>query len=282
MTSKYLIINADDYGYYACVSKGILEGAESGSITATSIMANSPYFDEHIDWLKKADKLDKGVHLNISHGNPLSENLSHYLAQWQGAFPNKLAIVQALLTRKIPIAEIEYEWRCQIERCLSSDIEITFLNSHEHLHMLPPFNRIFNRLVNDYNLPYSRISIPEWQIPISKGSLFRNILLAIMNLFNSQHYVDKSPSLLGINESGNLNLLYLTKIFKSLNPGMVYELMCHPGYFDSNEITDPNLLSYHNWTGELNLLLSDKFKNLCVSEGIELINYRQLAELNLK
>ena len=37
-----LIVNADDYGYFDCVSKGILESASRGIVTATGVFANRP------------------------------------------------------------------------------------------------------------------------------------------------------------------------------------------------------------------------------------------------
>ena len=40
--SKQLIVNADDFGYFPCVSRGIIEAARAGVITATSVLANRP------------------------------------------------------------------------------------------------------------------------------------------------------------------------------------------------------------------------------------------------
>lgn len=281
MTAKYIIINADDYGYYACISKGILQGAEHGAITATGFMANSPDFTEYAEWLKSVSELDIGVHLNISYGAPLSIELADYLNPWQGEFPDKLTMVRSILTGKLPVQMIEKEWRLQIERCLRQQIDIRFLNSHEHLHMLPPLYKIFCQLVNEYQLFNSRKTTPEWLMPLSLGALFRNSALSAINVFNSQQSMFQSPKLLGLNESGDLTIIYLNKILGSLKRGRVYELMCHPGYFDSDEITNSALLRYHRWEAELNLLLSDEFGHLCVQQGVELINYRQLNELNL-
>ncbi|NYT46414.1 MAG: ChbG/HpnK family deacetylase [Candidatus Methanofishera endochildressiae] len=180
MTAKYLIINADDYGYYACISKGILQGAEHGAVTATGFMANSPDFAEYAAWLKSVSELDIGVHLNISYGTPLSLELADYLSPWQGEFPDKLTMVRAISTGKLPVQMIEKEWRLQIERCLREQIDIRFLNSHEHLHMLPPLYKIFCQLVNEYQLFNSRKSMAEWGLPLSLESAFRNSLSPLL------------------------------------------------------------------------------------------------------
>jgi len=133
--------------------------------------------------------------------------------------------------------------------------------------------------VDEYQLFYSRKTIAEWQLPLTLGSLIRNSALSCMNIFNSGEVRGSSPRILGMNGSGNLSISYLQKIFATLKPGSFYELMCHPGFFDKTEITDSSLLKYHNWEGELNLFLSDEFNQLCITEGIELINYNKLNEL---
>ena len=143
---KYLIINADDYGYFSCVSKGILQGAKLGRITATGIMANSTNFNAQIESLKQDTHIDKGVHLNISYGTPLTKELQNRFKDWQGEFPDKSIVVRKILTGRIPVVEIEKEWRAQIQKCIDSGVSITFLNSHEHLHMLPPLYKIFRKL----------------------------------------------------------------------------------------------------------------------------------------
>lgn len=276
---KYLIINADDYGYFSCVSRGILVGASSGAITATGIMANSGNFETLIEQLKNADELDTGIHLNISYGRPLTHQLQERFAQRNGEFPDKSIIVGKILTNQIPAAEIENEWRAQIQRCLNSGVSIQFLNSHEHLHMLPPLYKIFVKLVEEYGLVYSRYTAPEWLLPVNLGSAIRNLLLFVMHGFNVGHSNKKAPKLIGMKESGKLSLAYFKKVFPVLKPGMVYELMCHPGYFDSSEIQDPKLLAYHDWEAELDLLKSNNFKNLCHSYNIQLVRYRDLTTL---
>ena len=35
----YLIVNADDYGYFSCVSRGILDAVCDGIVTATGVLA---------------------------------------------------------------------------------------------------------------------------------------------------------------------------------------------------------------------------------------------------
>jgi len=50
--------------------------------------------------------------------------------------------------------------------------------------------------------------------------------------------------------------------------------MCHPGWFDPGEVSDPGLRSYHDWEGELALLQSPKAQALYEKFGIRLSHYQ--------
>ena len=77
-------------------------------------------------------------------------------------------------------------------------------------------------------------------------------------------------------ESGRLSLAYLNNTLPKLKSGRVYELMCHPGYCDTEEINDARILDYHDWEGERNILTSIAVKELSDSLGIRLIGYRHV------
>lgn len=270
-----LIVNADDFGYFRSVSKGILEGARQGVITATGIMANSPLFEEQVQWLKQVPEMDLGVHLNATHGTPLSETMQHKLAAFGGRFPRKYALIGALLTGKISLTDIATEWRAQISRCVEAGIALQFLNSHEHLHMLPPLFKVVQQLAREFDIPHVRYSSPEIKGRLNPGGVIRNTILLGLNLFNRRANLPSPPArLIGMNESGDLTLDYFKAVFPALKHGGVYELMCHPGYKDPQEIDAPELLAYHNWESELALLCSDEFLALCQTYQIELSSYR--------
>ena len=81
------------------------------------------------------------------------------------------------------------------------------------------------------------------------------------------------PVFLGLSQSGKLSLAYLAEVFSRLEPGKTYELMCHPGYFDSAEITDTKLIAYHRWDEELALLQSRKLQDLFEKFTISLSHF---------
>lgn len=268
----HLIVNADDYGYFPCVSQGILEAASSGSVTATGILANSPDLNTQLKCLDSVDNLDIGVHLNLTFGHALSSVMAEKLSHWQGCFPGAYAMSLLILTGKISLSDVRSEWCAQIEACRQK--KLLFLNSHEHIHMLPVLFPLTIELAQEYGIPHVRLTQAEWLAPFGGSALVRNTLIQAMQTINQPRLKVQTPIFLGLSQSGKLEYNYLETIFSKLKPGKSYELMCHPGRFDAGEISDTRLQSYHDWDGELALLQSPQVHSLYEKFGIRLSHYQ--------
>lgn len=274
----FLLVNADDYGYSEGVSRGILELARKGIVTAIGILANSPFFDEHVRSLLLVERVDAGVHLNLTAGRPLTPKLGALLARSGGEFPrNKYGMALSILSGRINSAVVGEEWDAQIRRCRDAGLQVWFLNSHEHLHMLPPLFRVIRQLADRYRIPYIRQVSAEWFGLPNPGSLVRNSVIQVLDWINRDGGRRKAPLLLGVSRSGKLDLGYLEKRFATLKRGRVYELMCHPGHSVAGEVVDPRLHAYHDWEGELNALFCAEKRELFQSRGISRIGFRDLG-----
>jgi chitin disaccharide deacetylase len=267
-----LIINADDYGYFPCISRGILEAASAGVITATGILANSPALETQLECLESVEGLDLGVHLNLTFRQPLTSNMTDKLSHWNGCFPGAYLMSLLIRTGKISIKDVRAEWRAQIEVCRRK--KLRFLNSHEHIHMLPVLFPLAVELAQEFDIPHVRLTQAEWIAPFGVQALVRNALMQTMQTFNRSLLKVPTPVFLGLSRSGKLDYAYLATIFSKLKPGNSYELMCHPGRFDPDEITDIRLKSYHEWEGELRLLQSPEVHALYEKFGIRLSHYQ--------
>lgn len=62
--SKYLIVNADDFGYSYSINKGIIEAHTNGIVTSTSVMVDAVAADEAKDLTQFPD-LSIGLHFEI-------------------------------------------------------------------------------------------------------------------------------------------------------------------------------------------------------------------------
>lgn len=272
----YLIVNADDYGYFRCVSRGILEAAVRGVVTATGVFANVPHLEEHAAWLRGCERLDVGVHLNLTDGVPLTDRLRRKLSPWSGRFPRKFTMATAILSGAISATDVKAEWQAQIERCLAAGLPVRFLNSHEHIHLLPPLFRLVNTLANDYDIVHVRYPTSTLGGELRSGSRLRSAIVDMLGMVNRRRMTTSPARFLGMECSGKLDLTCLETYIARACPGEVSELMCHPGKFDPQEILDPRLLSYHDWEGELRTLTSPVVREILDRHGVRLVGYRDL------
>ena len=272
----YLIVNADDYGYFRCVSRGILKAAADGIVTATGVLSNATNFAEHAARLRDCDALDVGVHLNLTDGVPLTAELRNGLSRGSGRFPGKFRMAAAIMAGVVKTDDVQREWRAQIERCLDNGLRVRFLNSHEHLHMLPSLFMVTRALAKEYDIAHIRFPTSQRFGTPSGGSLFRGAVIKTLESINRRHADTPNARFLGLETSGKLDLPYLQRSLSHLGAGEVYELMCHPGEFDAGEVTDTRLPRYHDWEGELAVLTSAEARALLDRHGIRLIGYRHL------
>lgn len=272
----YLIVNADDYGYFNCVSRGILDLAHNGIVTATGIFSNAENFNTNVSWLRDCQSLDLGVHLNLTERAPLTSVMQKKLAEWGGRFPGKFTMARVIMTGSLKAEIVLAEWRAQIERCLDKGLALRFLNSHEHIHMLPVLFPVVQALAKEYGIMHIRYSRTDPVHCWSPRTLARDTLVGILAMFNRRHLSGDAARFIGLGQSGRMDLAYLQKRLPKLKPGQVYELMCHPGHYDADEISDPRLLDYHDWEKEFSVLAGQEVKELCHSHGIRLIGYKDV------
>lgn len=272
----YLIVNADDYGHLRCVSRGILECARHGIVTATGVFGNAAGLAEQAAWARECDELDTGVHLNLTAGEPITDTMRRTLSRWSGRFPAKFALAAAVLARRILVADVRAEWTAQIERCMEHGLRPRFLNSHEHIHMLPPLFPVARELAATYGIDHLRLPAARFAGAATPGAWLRASIMKGLELVQRGRSAPAAPRFLGLGASGRLSLADLEREIGAMRPGAVHELMCHPGRLDADEVRDPRLLAYHDWEGETRLLTSAAARALLDRHGVRLIGYRHL------
>lgn len=276
MKPVYLIVNADDFGYFDGVSRGIVDAAKRGIVTATGILATTGDLEKHVRLLEEVPELDTGVHLNLTHGEAVSDSMRARLGRWNGRFPAKAALLAAFVRRSIDLQAVASEWRAQIERCLRLGLPVHFLNSHEHVHMLPPLYRIAAALAEEFDIAHLRRTCTEWRAGCSAGSVVRNLLLGMAGAVPAPYRAGRAPRMVGLAASGKLSAEYLRRRLRTLHRGGIYELMCHPGTPDPNEEIDRRIRRYHHWESEHALLCSSATRDALMAFGIRLIGFRDL------
>lgn len=79
--SKFLIVNADDFGYSYSVNKGIIEAHENGIVTSTSILVESIAASEAAG-LSIYPDLSLGLHLTLPNLDNVTSELSRQVSKF--------------------------------------------------------------------------------------------------------------------------------------------------------------------------------------------------------
>ena len=116
--AKYLVINADDFGYAQGVNLGIIAAHEAGVVLSTSLMVDMPLAKEAATLARHRPGLGVGLHFTATNQNgPLLD--------------------------LIDVATVEKELQRQYQRCTELlGHPPTHLDSHHHVHLhkeLKPF-----------------------------------------------------------------------------------------------------------------------------------------------
>jgi hopanoid biosynthesis associated protein HpnK len=276
-----LIVHADDFGLSEKVNEGIIEAHRNGIVTSASIMANGVAFEQAVELCNSTPTLDVGVHLTLVEEKPLSDKRDiPSLVDKSGFFYNRAAaFIRRYLLSNVSFDEVRYELDLQVRKVVASGLEVTHLDGHQHIHMLPRISLIVGQLARKYNIPavrYPREKLKNYMFK-EQGGLPRIIQLVVLNAFCRMSDVGnvKRPNyFVGFFYGGQLNKKNLQKIIENLPSDDICELMCHPGLSDAGS-------SYHhwryNWQEELNALTDPEIKDLLRKTGVKLISYRELA-----
>ena len=126
---KFLIINADDFGYGRGVNRAIVELHDQGVVTSTSLMVNTPATAEAVALAATRPGLSLGLHVN---------------------FTNE---AQRLVEFDDP-AICRDELRRQFDRFVALIGRLpTHLDSHQHVHRRPRCQVSFLELAEEHRLP---------------------------------------------------------------------------------------------------------------------------------
>ncbi len=210
-----LMINADDFGLTEGVCSGIVRAIRAGGVTATTGMVCVPGALERLRRWAPAIAARIGAHLQLTSGTPvLPPERVRSLVHEDGKFPSRRKEV-----RTPRHEEIINEWRAQIEQFLRAGIEPTHLDSHHHIHRLPAVLPAFLEIAKRYGLPARSLD------PLMRAT-FRAAGVPCADLTLTDWY------------GGDLSVARLVEVLAGgvrENPqAQNFELMCHPGFFDSD------------------------------------------------
>ncbi|MFH1836913.1 MAG: ChbG/HpnK family deacetylase [Candidatus Omnitrophota bacterium] len=266
---KSLIINADDLGISPAVNEAVRGYYVSGTITGASLMACGEYFSDACSMLREINKKDIGVHLTLT-GNfrPVTEDLSlvSTLLGKEKTFPEGYgSLVLKYFRNAIKADEIMREFGSQIEKVAREGFNITHIDSHEHIHMIPGILKKTIELAQKYKITYIRIPVEPLYV-IKKSFSIKDLIRytalrsasffsCAMNSLENKKDIRHNTAFLGHFHSGRLDDEIILFMIKNLPQGIA-EVALHPGTEETG-------------------LTSGAWKNAAESSGIKIITHRE-------
>ncbi len=238
-----LIVNADDFGMTVGVNRAVAELHAAGALTSTTLMACGAAFDDAVRIAREQPTLGVGCHVVLVDGSPASQawNASTLLAP-NGAFTSSMAdFTAAVGARYIKPAHIEQEVAAQIQKLQDAGVNVTHVDTHKHTHLLPAVARAVMRGARRQGIRRIRNPFePAWCSAISPAPLTRRVPFRMLHRFRNffdrllvEEDMRSTDASLGLIATGSLDAAVLQRILNAAPPGE-YEVVCHPGYNDTD------------------------------------------------
>lgn len=136
--TRYLIVNADDFGQSAGVNRGVIQAHERGIVTSASLMVRWTAAADAADWAREHPELSLGLHVD--------------LGEW--AFRNGGWVAGYQVVPTDDGAKVRAEIRRQLEmfRVVVGG-DPTHLDSHQHVHQSEPVRSIMLEVASELGVP---------------------------------------------------------------------------------------------------------------------------------
>jgi predicted glycoside hydrolase/deacetylase ChbG (UPF0249 family) len=257
---KTLIVNADDFGFTRDVNAGIIEAHRQGILTATTLMATGPAFDDAVRLAREHSSLDIGCHLTLVQGPGLPESVS--------------ALIRALAARRLRAYDVLRE---QVARILDAGLQPTHLDTHKHTHLLPPVLDAVGRISAEFRIPWLRrpFDLPSpGPLAVRATSRCLGLIRRRFQASLARHGCRTTDHFAGFQLTGRFRAKELAALIRSLPDG-VTEFMCHPGRC-TDELRCARTRLKESREAELEALVAPEVREALEESNVRLACFRDL------
>lgn len=269
---RRLVVNADDYGLTSGVCTGILRAHQHGIVTSTSVLAPAPALCSHAAALRDSG-IAAGLHLCLVGEDPpvLSAAEVPTLVDRHGNLATSWRSLsrRALLGRVDP-DDVTREFRAQADLVQGLGVELSHLDSHQYVHLLPSIAPLTIALANELGVGSIRVPGSRRRTPVA---LVVERLADRFRIAAAQAGLRTPDQAVGLDEAGSMTHDSLRLAIDALGsaPGDA-DVTVHPG-----EAEDPDRARYewgYSWPDELSALCSADATEWVRRAGFVLSDYR--------
>jgi hopanoid biosynthesis associated protein HpnK len=275
-TPLKLIVNADDFGMAESVNSGIVEAHDRGIVTSASLMATGPAFEHAVAVAKTRPSLAVGVHLTLTEQRPLiGPTAAASLVGADGRFPPHLVqFARHYIRGRVNLEQVRAELDAQIRKVRSAGVEVSHLDGHQHVHVLPGIAGIVAELaaahgVRAVRFPTERVRAYMLRNLGNVRRLVEQVVLGAVCALSPLRTLRRSDSFVGFYYGGRLDEEALATVLGRLPARGTVELMCHPGGDESRAAEG---YWQYSWAAERAALTSPRIRALLAARGAELVS----------
>jgi predicted glycoside hydrolase/deacetylase ChbG (UPF0249 family) len=263
--ARLLILNTDDFGMCHSINEAVIQAVRQGVASSCTLMVACPWGLHGMHLLRENPDISFGVHLTaVSEAvyyrwRPLtSKEKAPSLVDEAGYFYNEERIPE-FLTR-VNLAELELEFRAQIEAVLAAGLKPTHVDSHCGIHTRR--EDVFDMtvgLAREYGLAM-RVSEP----PLIEKIKRQGLPAPDYDILDSYRVETRDKP------------AYYFRGLRELPPGLT-EWAVHPSL-----VTGELKAIGDSWPvrqADLEFLMSPETRAIIAQEGIIVLNYKPLQEL---
>jgi chitin disaccharide deacetylase len=138
VSTKYLIVNADDFGQSPCVNRGIIEAHRRGIVTSASLMVRWPAASEATAYARDHPNLSLGLHVDLG-------EKAFRAGEWVPVYSvvplHDMAAIGAEVSRQLDLFR-------RLMGCTPSH-----LDSHQHVHLREPVRTVLVDVARRLDIP---------------------------------------------------------------------------------------------------------------------------------
>lgn len=265
-----IAITADDFGLDPAVNWGIVDLARRGALSSVSLMLHR---DAALDGLSElaATGVALGAHLVFVEERALvaAKNVKGLLNS-DGRLPsNWKELLTGLVFRPGWAGALAAEAAAQLDRFHDLGLSLSFINSHQHVHLFPPLWLALKPLLEKYPSAFVRFA-NSMRPGLGKQSMV-DLSGAISNKLSTP--VNPTTYPVGIGVAGHFDhpaaICALRRAKLILSAGQVPELVVHPG---REPLTNCERYAHwrYRWQEEAAYLSSNAFRDMVRQQNLEI------------
>lgn len=282
--ARLLIVNADDFGMCHAENTATEHLLLNGYITSATIMTPCPWFEEVVEFNKAHPGLDLGIHLTLNAewkrlkwGSVAPAGEVTSLLNPDGYFYDNILTVEQNANRE----EVRKEFEAQIQKALNAGIKPTHFDNHMgSAYGLATGNHFLDvifELSARYNLPFRLPrNLSQQRTEQLAPDQIKQMEQMTTDLLKQGFVLP--DYLLTVEHGETLEETFeaYKKLFRELKPG-VTELYIHAAKPTQEMKAISNAWERRDF--DYNVFMSEETKDYLDSQGIQLIEWRELQKL---